>query len=97
MVSLRIECHVHTTISEVTVRPAVLVTGDPQQVQPTQNNENRIELVPNTFVEKKFYSLVNSYCLKEHYGVLDEKYNRYFKHIRYWTIFLILISSKINF
>ena len=70
--------------------PVVPVTGDPQQVQPIQNNENRVEQVPNTFGEKKFYSLVNSYCLKKQYGVLD-KYN-----IRYWTLFLTLFSSKIK-
>jgi hypothetical protein len=85
MVSLRIARHVLTTISELTVRPVVLVTGDAQQVQPIQNNQGRVEQVPNIFSEKRFYSLVNSYCLKKQYRVLDEKYNRFLKHIRYWT------------
>jgi hypothetical protein len=64
MVSLRNALHVLTTINELTVRPVVLDTGDPQQVQPIQNNENRVEQVPNTFGENKFYSLVYSYRLR---------------------------------
>ena len=64
MVSLRNARHVLTTINELTVRPVELDTGDPQQVQPIQNNENRVEQVPNTFDENKFYGLVYSYRLR---------------------------------
>jgi hypothetical protein len=84
MVSVTIAKHILTTISKLTVRPVVLITGDPQQIQPIESSTgNRIQQVPNVFSNKNFYKLVESFALKKQYRVIDKNYKEFLTHIRF--------------
>ena len=75
------------------MRPVVLVTGDPQQSQSFENKGGKTEQVPNVFSDKNFYSLVDSYTLKRQYRVIDEKYDKFLKYIRFWKPSQALLDS----
>ena len=80
----RIGRHVIDTITEVTIRPVVVLAGNNQQVQPIKTVSKRVTEVKSMLSDKNLYHVVNHFNLATQYRCLDPEYDRFLNHIWYW-------------
>ena len=85
MVPERIARHVIATISEITIRPVIVMAGDNQQQQPIETIDKQIVQVHSVLHKKDFYTLIYHHALTKQYGTLDKRHKAFLQHIRYWS------------
>lgn len=93
MITRPILQHVVNTISQISIRPVLVMCGDCQQQQRIETIEGITTTVPSALLDKHFYQLVHHYKLHIQYRVVDEHYNSFLQHIRYWQPSQRLVDS----
>ena len=74
MIPKKIADHVVRTISEVTIRPVVVMAGDNQQQQPIETIDGKIVQVNSILQQRDFYNLVYHQSLTKQYRTIDKQY-----------------------
>lgn len=76
--------HIIRTMQQIPIRPILVLAGDVQQQQPIETMDGKICQVESILSEPRFMSIVEHYKLTQQYRVLDEEYEKFIQHIRYW-------------
>ena len=76
--------HVVNTISQISIRPVLVMCEDCQEQQLIETVEAVTATAPPALLDKHFYQLVHHYKLHAQYRVVDQHYNSFLQHIRYW-------------
>lgn len=82
MVPIKIFDHIFATISELPIRPIVLLAGDDQQLQPIECVEGKIQTTATIMTTQKLSNVTIKILLTEQHRNNDSDYSTFLQHIR---------------
>ena len=84
MVPIKIFDHIFATVSELPIRPIVLLAGDDCQLQPIEKIDGQIQSTKTAMRSEKLPAITNKVILTEQHRNDDDDYARFLTHIRSW-------------
>ena len=84
MVPVPIFDHIFSTISELPIRPVVVMAGDDRQIQPIESIDGRIQTTKSVMTSDKLADITMKVVLTEQHRTQDDKYSNFLDHIRLW-------------
>ena len=84
MVPVKILEHVLATISELPIRPIVLLAGDDCQLQPIETIAGKIKTTKTVMRFEQLSTITNKVILTEQHRNDDDHYGKFLNHIRSW-------------
>ena len=82
MVPMKIFDHIVATISELPIRPIILLAGDDCQLQPIEKIDGQIQSTKIAMRSEKLPAITNKVILTEQHKNNDDEYSRFLTHIR---------------
>ena len=84
MVPIPMFDHMFATVSELPVRPIVVLAGDDRQLQPIETVDGVIQMTESVMTSDKLNNINMKVVLTEQHRSEDEKYAKFLDHIRVW-------------
>ena len=84
MVPVPIFDHIFSTISELPIRPLVVMAGDDRQMQPIESIDGRIQTTKSVMTSDKLADITMKVVLTEQHRTQDDKYSNFLDHICLW-------------
>ena len=84
MVPIKIFDHIVATVSELPIRPIILLAGDDCQLQPIEKIDGQIQSTKTAMRSEKLPAITNKVILTEQHRNDDDEYSRFLTHIRSW-------------
>ena len=84
MLPVKIFEHVLATISELPIRPIVLLAGDDCQLQPIETVAGKIQTTKTAMRCEQLSTITNKVILTEQHRNDDDHYGKFLNHIRSW-------------
>jgi hypothetical protein len=84
MVPVKIFEHVLATVSELPIRPIVLLAGDDCQLQPIEKVDGKIQTTKTAMRSDQLRSITTKVILTEQHRNDDDEYGKFLTHIRSW-------------
>ena len=110
MVPVPIFDHIFSTVSELPIRPVVVLAGDDRQLQPIETSEGNIQTTKSVMASDNLKNISMKVLLTEQHRTDDDKYAKFLDHIRLWQpsqkllnemqkvgFFLIMIQQTMRF
>ena len=84
MVPVKIFEHILATLSELPIRPIVLLAGDDRQLPPIEKIDGKIQSTKTVMTSSKLTNITVKILLTVQHRSEDEYYSGFLQHIRLW-------------
>ena len=93
MVPVPIFDHIFSTVSELPIRPVVVLAGNYRQLQPIETIEGNIQTTKSVMASDNLKNISMKVLLTEQHRTDDDKYAKFLDHIRLWQLSQKLLNE----